>query len=1065
MSNRVYLYCFCMNQLMKGICAVSAAMVLTFTAGAASNISYNRDIRPILAENCFACHGPDSASRKAGLRLDRFEDAIAERKDSKHAIVPGKTDESEAIRRIFATDEDDIMPPPKSKKVLKPEEKELLRRWIADGAKYEAHWSFIAPERPPVPDLKKKDWVRNPIDAFVLARLESEGLSPAPEADRATLARRASLDLTGLPPSPELVKAFEEDKSPNAYEKYVDLLLNSERYGEHRARYWLDAARYADTHGIHFDNFREVWAYRDWVINAFNANMPFDEFTIEQLAGDLLPKPTLDQKIATGFNRCNITTSEGGAIDEEYLVLYTRDRTETTSAVWMGLTAGCAVCHDHKYDPLTQKEFYQMSAFFNNTTQAAMDGNKRDTPPIVVVPTRADRSRWAELPGVKKQAKERVDHRRQSAMDDYTSWLAKASPETILEGVPVEGLQFSAPLKESMQPAVTVLVNGYPRTLPLGPSQEGVISAQAFTTSKDKVPVIPEVGDFEKDQSFTVAFWVKMDPEDKNGALLARMDEADGYRGWDVWLQDGRPAMHMISKWPEDAIKVIAKKALEPNKWSHLVVTYDGSSKADGIRIYIDGQFRDSDRAVDKLQNSIRTKIPFKIGQRNNGENVEKAGIQDLRLYARALDSGEIMALRTKPRLAYLAAKSPESRSDEEQKALFDGYLNGYDKEYMAASSALAGLEQEERDIKMRGTVAHIMNEKAEPPAAYVLFRGEYDKRRDKVGPETPKMLPPMDSDLPHNRLGFAKWLLEPEHPLTARVTVNRFWQQIFGVGIVRTSGDFGITGELPVNQALLDWLAVEFRESGWDMKHMFKLMVMSAAYRQSPAITPDKLAKDPENRLVSRGPRFRMDAEMIRDYALAASGLLSSKIGGPSVRPYQPDGVWEMVAMPESDTRVYKRDSGEKLYRRSMYTFWKRAAPPATMDVLNAPSRESCTVRRERTNTPLQALATMNDPQFVEAARNLAELSLKEGGETEESRLNFISERLLARPLRSEEREVVKGVLADLVSHYKEAPAEAKMLIDVGESKADEKIEPTLLAAYTMVANQMLNLDEVLNK
>ncbi|MGN6386975.1 MAG: DUF1553 domain-containing protein, partial [Verrucomicrobiota bacterium] len=474
---------------------------------------------------------------------------------------------------------------------------------------------------------------------------------------------------------------------------------------------------------------------------------------------------------------------------------------------------------------------------------------------------------------------------------------------------------------------------------------------------------------------------------------------------------------------------------------------------------------QDVDRPADQLKNSIRSKAPFKIGQRNKGENVERAGVQDVRIYGRALSAEEILAIKNQPRLAWLVSKGTEKRNEDEQKALYDGYLTGYDAEYIAASAALASLETEERQIKMRGTVAHIMNERAGEPTAYLLFRGEYDKRRDKVVAGTPKVLPAMPSGYPKNRLGFAKWLLLPENPLTARVTVNRFWQEIFGTGIVRTTGDFGVSGELPINQELLDWMAVDFREHNWDVKRYFKMLVMSAAYRQSPVTTPDKLSKDPDNRLLSRGPRFRMDAEMVRDYALAASGLLSQKIGGPSVRPYQPDGVWEMVAMPESNTRNYERDEGEKLYRRSMYTFWKRAAPPASMEIFNAPSRETCTVRRERTNTPLQALATMNDPQFVEAARYLAERSLTEGGKSEEDRLNFISERLLARPLREDERKVVMSVLKDLITHYSEAPEEAKKLVEVGESKPNEQLEPTTVAAYTMVVNQLMNLDEVLNK
>lgn len=1043
---------------LTGFAALPAA------AAESREISYNRDIRPILTENCFACHGPDSAARKADLRLDNFEAATAERKDSKPAIIPGQADESELIRRILTADEDDVMPPVKSKKTLTSEQKDLLKRWVAGGAQYESHWSFIAPRKADLPKVQKKEWVKNPIDTFVMARLAAEGLTPADEADRATLARRVSLDLTGLPPTPAQTEAFQKDESPNAYEKFVDTLLNSQQYGEHRARYWLDAARYADTHGIHFDNYREMWSYREWVINAFNHNMRFDQFTIEQLAGDLLPQPTMEQRIATGFNRCNMTTSEGGAIDDEYLVLYARDRTETTSAVWMGLTANCAACHDHKYDPLKQKEVYEMTAFFNNTTQPAMDGNKRDTPPIVTVPTRSDRPRWEELPGVKKVAKGRVDRRRQAAVDDFSDWIAGAKPDQILEGIPTEGLAFSAPLKEATAPSVTVMVNGYPRTMALGASPEGVIAEHAFMTSKDNVPTVAEAGDFERDQKFSAGLWIKLG-EDKSGSAIARIDEDEGFRGWDLWIQDGKPGIHMVHKWPEDALKVVSRKRLTTDKWQHVYITYDGSSKAAGVNIYIDGKVQEVDRDPDKLQNTIKSKAPFKIGQRKKGDHLEKAAIQDVRLYSRVLPVDEIAALRDKPRLSYLVSKPAEKRSEDEQKAVYDGYLNTYDPEHIAVAGVFGSLEEEEREIKKRGTIAHVMNEKDSPPEAYVLFRGEYDKRREKVSPGTPEMLPKYPEDYPKNRLGFAKWLLRPEHPLTARVTVNRMWQELFGNGFVRTTADFGISGDQPSHQALLDWLAVEFRETGWDMKRMYKMMVMSAAYRQAAITTPEKLAKDAENRLLSRGPRFRMDAEMIRDYALAASGLLSPKIGGPSVRPYQPEGVWEMVGMAESDTRNYKRDSGEQLYRRSLYSFWKRMAPPAAMDIFNAPSREVCTVRRERTNTPLQALATLNDPQFIEAARKLAERSFQHCDGSDADRLNWIALQLLARPLREEERAVVQASLASLKEHYAGAAQDADELLKIGESKVEVKTEPVQLAAYTMVVNQLMNLDEVLNK
>ena len=1046
---------------------LAAAEISAGAAASSGKIEFNRDIRPILSENCFACHGADSASRKASLRLDRFDDAIAPREKSKPAIVPGKPDESELVRRIFTSDSDDLMPPAKTHKVLKPEQKEILKRWIADGAKYQAHWSLLAPTRPALPPVKDEHWVRNPIDNFILSRLEQENLKPAPEADRRTLARRVSLDLIGLPPKPDDVEAFVKDTSPEAYEKFVDELLASPHWGEHRGRYWLDAARYADTHGIHVDNYREMWFYRNWVIDAFNKNEHFDQFTIEQLAGDLLPKPTLEQQIATGFNRCNITTSEGGAIDDEYLALYTRDRTETTSQVWLGLTAGCAVCHDHKFDRLSQKEFYSMSAFFNNTTQKAMDGNIKNTPPIIVVPKAEDRPRWEALPSAKKTANKKIEDRRKFARKDFNSWSTNTSAEKLLGRLPSDTPAFRARLADNEKQTISISVEGKTRTLALATNaawQDGAVAEKAFTTSARNVPEIPDAGDFARDQEFSYAAWVHLDASDRDGALFARMDNTKKHRGWDFWIEAGKPATHIIHDWPEDALKTMSKKAVETNRWTHVCITYDGSSKAAGVKIYIDGDAQEVDYVTDKLKNSIRTKVPLKIGQRHSEAELEKAGVQDIRLYERALKPEEVKELARSSRMAWLFSKPVKARTDGEKKELYTDWLNVFDEEFQKRKQALAKLDEEENQIKGRGVETHVMHERDEKAEAFVLFRGEYDKRRDKVSPATPSAMPSMPEDFPRNRLGFARWLLLPEHPLTARVTVNRFWQEVFGTGLVKTSGDLGVSGEMPSHPELLDWLAVEFRES-WDIKKFFKLIVTSATYRQAAMTTPEKISKDPQNRLLSRGPRFRMDAEMVRDYALAASGLLVPKIGGPSVKPYQPDGVWEAVAMIDSNTRNYQRDSGENLYRRSLYTFWKRSAPPATMDIFNAPSREGCTVRRERTDTPLQALVTLNDPQFIEAARNLAQSAITKGGKKETDRIDFIAEHLLTRPLQSKERKIIERSLKDLLAYYKKTPKDATALITIGESKPDEKLEKPTLAAYTMVANEMMNLDEVLNK
>jgi hypothetical protein len=1044
------------------IATLATIFFLVPQAAQSGELEYNRDLRPILADACFACHGPDSASRKADLRLDQRQAAI-----DMSAIDPGHPELSEMVSRINSSDPDEVMPPPETKKVLTDRQKEILTQWIREGAEYQLHWSFIPPRKSPLPNVKQTGWVRNPIDRFILARLEAAGLTPAPEADRRSLARRLSFDLTGLPPKPELVKAFVEDTSPNAYESLVDKLLDSAAWGEHRGRYWLDYARYADTHGIHFDNYREMWSYRDWVIDAFNSNMPFDQFTIENLAGDLLPNATLEQRIGSGFNRCNMTTNEGGIIDEEYLVLYTRDRTETTSQVWMGLTAGCAVCHSHKFDPLTQREFYEMAAFFNNTTQAAKDGNIKDTPPILVVPRDEDRERWFALQPEIQQAQASVDNRKKEARALFDAWVLQATPEIFSQYTPSDKLLLHAPLDEERSFA-TVTVNEEPRQLPLAQSTEwedGKTGPRAARISKEPLSELADVGDFEADQPFSVAAWVKVPANDGSGAIVARIDNKNDFRGWDLWLEGRRLGSHIISRWNSDALKVVAQKQIPANKWVHVALTYDGTKSGAGVKIYYDGTAQPARPQADALRGTIRTDVPLKIGQRNTTSLLSGAAINDLRIYGRALAASEVASLGQSSRLAAILKKKPEQRKEAELNDIFDWWLIMLDPPYQKAHANLEKLERERNELKSRGTIAHVMQEKPEDPMAYILNRGEYDQRRDPVTPDTPDVLPPFPKDYPRDRLGFAKWLLLPTQPLTSRVTVNRFWQEVFGTGLVKTSGDFGVMGELPSHPELLDWLAMEFVESGWDVKQFFKLMVMSAAYRQSAVVSPEKWEQDGENRLLSRGPRFRLDAEMIRDSALAASGLLVPKIGGPSVKPYQPDGLWEVVGMMGSTTRYYKRDTGPKLYRRSLYTFVKRMAPPASLEIFNAPNRETCTVRRERTNTPLQALVTLNDEQFIEAARALAQHALKNGGTSHGDRLNFIGQRLISRDFNAEEQKIIAASLSDLSNYYAAHADDAELLIHVGESEPDASVPAAELASWTMLTNELMNLDEVLNK
>ena len=875
------------------ILALPLLIFLGGSAGAAGKLEYNRDIRPILAENCFACHGPDSAARKADLRLDRREAAI-----ESGAITPGDVESSELIARINSANPKEVMPPRSLHKTLTKTQKGTLRQWIEAGAEYQLHWSLIPPARPVPPRVKNESWVRNPVDRFVLSRLEGQGLQPAPEADRRTLARRLSLDLTGLPPCPADVEAFASDRSADAYAKLVDRLLQSPRWGEHRARYWLDAARYADTHGYHFDNYREIWSYRDWVITAFNRNMPFDQFTIEQLAGDLLPGRTLDQQIASGFNRCNMSTNEGGTIAEENLVNYTRDRTETVSQVWLGLTANCAVCHDHKFDPLSQREFYELTAFFNNTTQGAYDGNIHDTPPSLFVPSGADRNRWSSLAADLVDLRQRIDSRTAAARPEFEKWLASQNQDSITALIPSRELRLN-----------------------LGSSSRDDSTPGATKSQKRPSFESADSGDFERKDAFSFGAWIKLPKRGLYGSIIARMDDQHDFRGWDLWVEGRKVATHLVNKWPENALKVVARSELPLKEWTHVLVTYDGSSRAAGVKFYINGELQDSEAAANQLTGTIRTEVPLKVGQRHTSSRLDDVGISDVRVYRRVVTSDDAADIAGAGRALALLARPVQQRSKKDTEAVLTWWLKTRDPASREVQAKYHVLQQEETAIRSRGTVAHVMQERGEPAMAYVLYRGEYDKRRDKVKADTPDVLPPMPADLPRNRLGLALWLLRPEHPLTARVTVNRFWQEIFGTGLVRTAGDFGVSGELPSHPELLDWLASEFRDTGWDVKRFFKLLVTSATYRQSAISTPEKIEKDPQNRLLSRGPRFRMDAEMVRDYALAAGGLLACKVGGPSARPYQPEGVWEAVAMPESNTRVYQRDQGaESLSPQPLY-------------------------------------------------------------------------------------------------------------------------------------------------
>ena len=1017
------------------------------------DLRFNQHIRPLLTEFCFACHGPDSATRKADLRLDSREDAMGS-----GVIVPGNSEESELVARITSGDPEVMMPPPESRKRLEPEDKRLLARWIDGGAIWEEHWAFVEPRKAKLPqgeDVKR--WVRNPIDHFVLEKLRELGLKPNGQAARHALARRAALDLTGLPPTREMVDSFLADTGEGAYSRYVDLLLVSEHAGEHRARYWLDAARYGDTHGMHVDNYREIWPYRDWVIGAFNSNMPFDRFVIEQIAGDLLPEATLEQRIATGFNRCNITTSEGGAIPEELDVRYMVDRVETTATVFLGLTAGCAVCHDHKYDPISQREFYQLGAFFNNTTQPAMDGNQKDTPPVVTLPNAEFQDEWNAIQAKRKKLRSELSQWNSGVEKWWESHPAKSE-----HPIGADKLALWLPLTEGEGKAVKLPENAAWATQhPAG--RRGI----RFSGPGGLSVKFPKI---RSDQPLAVSFWFRT--PDRVLASIILFDQTTKTKdkktlGWKISSNSRGDVSFELHDGKGNKLRGLLpdNEALTPSTWQHVCVRYSGGQSNSSISILANGRAAFLRNSSESLVEAVElADMPLKIAS-----NLSSAGLSDIRIFRRWVNDDEIQLLAQDYTLKKLLQSSTAwDELDPEQRDLLSAFHNqSIDEGYRTRARELSATEPQRDFIYGRSTTTLVMQERPMRPRAWVLERGEYDQRREEVAPAVPTVLNflgPIGKGRTANRRDLAHWLVHPDHPLTARVTVNRLWQSVFGVGLVKTSEDFGVMGDAPSHPKLLDWLAVEFVESGWDVNHILKLIVMSSTYRQSSTVIADEFQKDPKNRFFARGSRLRLDAEVLRDQALAVSGLLRRDIGGPSVRPYQPSGLWNVVAITGSNTGTFKQDSGDALYRRSLYTFWKRTSPPPSMAAFNAPTREQCTVRRERTNTPLQALVLMNDPQYVEAARHLARNALKQS-EDDTERVAWMYSRVLSRPIAESEQVDLEATVAEFRGIFKKTPKAATELINTGDSKPDETLDAVELAAWTMIANTLMNRDDFINK
>jgi hypothetical protein len=1044
--------------------ASSAAPSVSVESRSTSNqtIIFNRDIRPILADRCFSCHGPDPNKRQAGLRLDRPETALGAlpKHPNLRAFVPGDPDHSEALRRILTTDPVLIMPPVSSHLQLDATQKQLIRKWLIQGGAYQEHWAFTKPVREPLPEVQHKDWPKTDIDRFVLANLESHGMVPSPQADKPTLIRRVSLDLTGIPPTPAEVDAFVADTSPDAYSKLVDRLLASPRYGEQMAVQWLDYARYADSHGYQSDPERHMWQWRDWVINAYNSNMPFDEFTIEQIAGDLLPNATLDQRIATGFNRNHRINDEGGIIAEEWRVEGVIDRVSTTSAVFLGLTMECCRCHDHKYDPITQKEFYSMSAYFNSIREqgigsTASTDRGNNVPPLLKVPTIEQQKKLDELAAQITALSEKNDALRK----DFSKRVAELKPTDPILAEPAGQI-----LQVNLGGDISA-VDGSANPVQAAFTGKGtpVFAASRFGKALrlDGTGSAVNLGDsihYDRTTPFSYGAWIK--PRG-GGVFMSKMDAAGDFRGFDFYLDTDRLAVHIIHKWPDNVLKVRTQTTVAKNSWTHAFATYDGSGRASGVKIYFDGKPQALEVLNDTLTDTIQTKSPVLIGKRD-GSDFYTGDVYDARFYDHELSPSDVARVAMGADIRDILATDPADRTTEQQQQLSD-FVVSTDPELAKVSLDLAAAKKKTAELESSIPDTMVMEELPQPRDTYVLLRGEYDKHGDKVTPGVPAVLPPLPKDAPPNRLGLARWLVDPANPLTARVQANRLWEKFFGVGLVKTSENLGTQTEWPSNPELLDWLATEMVRLHWDLKAFQKEIVTSAAYQQSSAVTPEMMENDPDDRLIERGPRFRLTAEQVRDQALAVSGLLIEKIGGPSARPYEPSDLWSGNSF--GNLAKYMPDQGDGLFRRTIYTFIKRTAVPANLSLFDQPSREFCVIRRSRTDTPLQALDLMNDPTYIEAARVLAQHFMNDGSTTPAERISDAFKRVTCRKPSDEELAILTGGFEKDLARFRKNPDAAKKLLSVGTTPLDAKLDPAELAAYTLTSSIILNLDETVTR
>jgi hypothetical protein len=1017
-------------------------------------VDFNFHIRPLLSDRCYICHGPDEKAREAKLRLDLKEGAYKALDDGMFVIKPREPAKSEVMRRILSNDPDEVMPPPKSNLSLSREEKELIRRWIEQGAEYQGHWAFLPVEEPPVPKVRnRKSEARNDIDRFVVSRLEREGLKPAPEADKERLLRRVTLDLTGLPPTLAEMDAFLADRSPAAYEKVVDRLLDSPTYGERMAVEWLDVARYADTYGYQADRFNHLWPWRDWVISAFNRNVRLNQFIVWQIAGDLLPGATREQRLATAFNRLHRQTNEGGSVDEEFRVEYNADRVHTLSGAFLGLTLECARCHDHKYDPISQKDYYRLFAFFNSTDESGLYSHFTDaipSPTVMLYKDDAEEQRHGELKQAIAAKERTLAAHGKSATNAFDQWLAARPGLPSLRGL-LAHYSFDAIASDK---AANLAGTNHTAKLADRPKSVPGKFGQALEFDGENSVKIEKFADFKRTDPFSFSLWLNLTEELPEIVVLHHQQAGSdsGYQGYQLTLENGHACFALIHFWPGNAIKIRTTEKLALHEWLHVGVTYDGSSRTGGLRLFVNGRPAPTQVVKDQLFKDFANGQPLMLAARFRSRGFKGGGIDELKVFDRCLTAVE-MAVAS-------AVFPPSPLNGESREAHFDYYLANVDNGQAKLLAELKKLRDQENTLANGVREIMGMGDLPAPRPTYVLRRGEYDKRGDVVEPATPASILPLDPKLPRNRLGLARWLTDPRNPLVSRVLVNRYWQMFFGRGLVTTTEDFGSQGALPTHPELLDWLARHFMDAGWDLKALCKLIVTSATYCQSSQAGPDLLARDPDNRLLARGPKTRLTAEMLRDQALAASGLLVQKIGGPSVKPYQPEGIWEDTAGAK-----YEPDKGENLHRRSLYTFWKRTAPHPTMTTFDAAERNNCTVRRQTTSTPLQALVLLNDPQFTEAARRLGERALKEGGADAAGRIAFTFRLLTGRPPTARELRVLQNLRDEQLAHFRTNPGSAETMLQVGEAGFDPKLDRTELAAATAVAIAVMNFDEAVFK